>query len=156
MSARFRTVFAVLMIGGALFAAAASPGSAAGRPGSPGDFVGTWITWWEVEGENSACRRLLVAPENGSRLDGMWSAPGWNGLVHGTVGQTGEGLVWHGEWRGASSAGRFRLVLGGAGSASDRFQGTYTTTGGSARALAWNGVREVPGRTPRVPCGWEE
>lgn len=153
MSARIRTAAAVLMIGGALVAAAASPGSAAGRPGAPTDFAGTWITWWDLEGARSACSRLFVAPENGSTLDGMWSAPGWNGLVHGAVRRTGDGLVWQGEWRGATGSGLFRLVLGAPGTSVDQFQGTYTA-GAAGGALAWNGVREEPGETPRVPCRW--
>ncbi|HEX6368181.1 MAG TPA: hypothetical protein VF006_04575 [Longimicrobium sp.] len=155
MSARFRTVIAVLMIGGALVAAAAAPTTAAGRPGSPGDFVGTWITWWDVEGTASPCSRLIVAPENGATLDGMWTAQGWNGLVRGTVQQTRGGLVWQGEWRDANGTGGFRFTLGAPGVPSDRFQGTYTTRG-TNETLAWSGVRETPGQTPRVPCAWED
>jgi hypothetical protein len=155
MSTRFRTVIAILMIGGALVAAAAAPTKASGRPGSAGDFVGTWITWWDVEEGDSPCSRLIVAPENGSTLDGMWTAPGWNGLVHGTVQQTRAGLIWQGEWRDATGTGGFRFVLGAPGVPANHFQGTYTTAA-SDDALAWNGVRETAGQTPRVPCTWQE
>lgn len=151
MSAKFRTVFAVLMIGGALVAAAAAPGTAAGRPGSIGDFVGTWITWWDEAGDVSPCSRVIVALESGSTLDGMWAAPGWNGLVHGTVQQTGGGLVWRGEWRDMNGSGGFRFVLGAPGVPADRFRGTYTT-GESGEEIALNGVREVEGEVPDVPC----
>lgn len=155
MSASFRTVLAVLMIGGALVAAAAAPTTAAGRPGSTGDFVGTWVAWWnEAEGV-SACSRLIVAPENGSTLDGMWTAPGWNGLVHGTVQQTRGGLVWQGQWRDGNGSGGFRFVLGAPGTPANQFQGTWTTAG-SDETVARNGVREVEGQTPRVPCGQAE
>lgn len=155
MSAKVRTVLGILMIGGALVAAAAAPTTAAGRPGSPGDFVGTWVTWWDVEGEDSPCSRLIVAPENGSTLDGMWTAPGWNGLVHGTVQQTRGGLVWRGEWRDANGSGGFRFTLGAPGAPANQFQGTFTNEG-SEEALAWNGVRESPGQAPRVPCTWAD
>lgn len=147
-------MFAVLMIGGALVAAAAAPSTAAGRPGSGGDFAGTWITWWDEAEDVSACSRLIVAPESGATLDGMWTAPGWNGLVRGTVQQTSRGLVWQGEWRDGSGSGGFRFVLGAPGVPPDQFRGTYTTAG-SDRALAWNGVREVQGEVPDVPCTFQ-
>lgn len=155
MSTSSRTIFAVLMIGGALVAAAASPGAASGGDAANADYVGTWITWWDVEGEPSPCRRLIVAPEDGSTLDGMWTAPGWNGLVHGTVRQTGDGAIWEGEWRDAGGNGGFRFVLGAPGAPANQLRGT-SAGGESGRALAWNGVREIPGVTPRVPCTWQE
>jgi hypothetical protein len=85
----------------------------------------------------------------------MWAAPGWNGLLHGTVQQGRGGLVWQGQWRDANGTGGFRFVLGAPGARVNEFQGTYTTRG-SSEALEWNGVREVTGSTPRVPCEWAD
>jgi hypothetical protein len=150
-----RTAFAVVMIGAALMAAAASPGSAAARARSSDDFAGTWITWWDEAEGVSACSRMYVAPENDSTLDGMWAAPGWNGLLHGSVQQGRAGLVWQGQWRDANGAGGFRFVLGAPGARVNEFQGTYTTRG-SGGELAWNGVREVAGEARRVPCSFQE
>lgn len=155
MSTRFRTVFAVLMIGAALVAAAAAPGTASGRPGSTGDFAGTWVTWWDEDGEPSTCARMLVVTEGPSTLDGMWAAPGWNGLLHGTVEQTRRGLRWQGQWRDENGTGGFRFVLGVPGSPPDRFEGVYTSAG-SSEELIWNGARMVEGEIPEVPCTFRE
>lgn len=154
MSAKFRTVFAVLMIGCALVAAAAAPGTASRPPGAGTDFAGSWITWWDENGEISACSRLVVAPESETTLDGMWAAPGWNGLLHGTVQQTRRGVRWQGQWRDENGSGGFRFVLGVPGTPADRFEGVYTSPG-SSEELMWNGAREVEGEIPDVPCTFE-
>lgn len=142
------------MIGAALVAAAAAPTKASGRPGSSGDFVGSWITWWDIDGEMSPCSRMVVAPESETTLDGMWAAPGWNGLLHGTVEQTRGGVRWRGEWRDQNGAGGFRFVLGAPGAPANRFQGTYTTQG-SSQELSWTGERVLDGEIPDVPCTFE-
>lgn len=152
MSASFRTAVAVLMIGGALVAAAAAPTSASGGDRASTEYVGTWITWFQTpQGAVSPCTRLYVAAESESTLDGMWTAPGWNGLVRGTVQQGGAGLVWQGEWRDAKAAGHFWLALGGPDVPPGQLRGTYAANGA---VRDWNGVREVEGQTPRVPCSW--
>ncbi|HEU4881218.1 MAG TPA: hypothetical protein VFT45_03200 [Longimicrobium sp.] len=154
MSTSFRTMFAVLMIGGALVAAAAAPTSASGRAAATTDYVGTWVTWYETaQGAMSPCARLYVVSESDSSLDGMWSVPGWNGLVRGTVRQGRAGLVWQGDWRGADAAGSFQFALEGPGIPEDQFKGTYIAAG-DARTRYWNGAREVDGHTPEVPCAW--
>jgi hypothetical protein len=155
MSTSFRTVLAVLMIGGALVTAAAAPGRASGRPAAEADFVGTWITWWDEDGEPSTCARMVVIAEGPGALDGMWAAPGWNGLLYGRVEQTRRGLRWQGQWRDESSTGGFRFVLGVPGSPPDRFEGVYTSEG-SREELTWNGARMVEGEIPEVPCTFRE
>jgi hypothetical protein len=153
MNTSFRTAFAVLMIGGALVAAAAAPTSASARAGATTDYVGTWVTWYETgQGAMSPCARLYVVAESDSSLDGMWSVPGWNGLVRGTVRQGGAGLVWQGEWRGSGTSGAFQFTMDGP-DAEDGFKGTYTAAGNS-QPHYWNGIREVDGRAPQVPCAW--
>lgn len=142
------------MIGAALIAAAAAPTKASGRPGSSADFVGSWITWWEVNGQPSPCSRMLVSSENDTTLDGMWAAPGWDGLLRGTVQQTRNGLRWRGEWRNQHGTGGFRFVLNAPGVPANRFQGTYTPAGSTAER-AWNGVRLADGEIPDVPCTFE-
>lgn len=156
MNTSFRTAFAVLMIGGALVAAAAAPTSASGGAGATRDYVGTWITWFEAgRGPTSPCTRLYVAAESESTLDGMWTAPGWNGLLRGTVRQARAGLVWQGEWRSGETVGGFQLILGGPDAPAGRFKGTYTAAG-AGDVRAWNGVREVEGQDTRVPCTWAD
>jgi hypothetical protein len=155
MSTSFRTVFAVLMIGGALVAAAAAPTSASGGAG-PADYVGTWITWFEAgQGPTSPCTRLYVAEESESTLEGMWAAPGWNGLVRGTVRQARAGLVWQGAWRNGETTGGFQLILGGPDAPAGQFKGTYTAAD-PGEVRAWNGVREVEGQPAQVPCKWAD
>jgi hypothetical protein len=152
MSTSFRTVIAVLMIGGALVAAAAAPGSASGGAGANTAYVGTWITWYEtVQGPMSPCTRLYVVAESENTLDGMWTAPGWNGLVRGSVQQGRAGLVWQGDWRGPENGGQFQFTLGGPDAPAGQFKGTYTTAG---VARYWNGAREVEGQNTQVPCTW--
>lgn len=151
MKLSFRTVFASLLMGGALVTAAAAPGPAAERPLSAGDFAGTWITWWDEGGATSACSRVYVAAEDEATLDGMWAAPGLNGVMNGGVTTAGEGLRWQGEWRDAEGgSGGFRFILAAPG----EFRGTYTVAGG-ADELVWNGARELPGEPlPEVPCSF--
>lgn len=152
MNASFRTAIAVLMIGGALVAAAAAPTSASGGASASTEYVGTWITWHEtVQGAMSPCTRLVVVAESDSTLDGMWTAPGWNGLVRGTVQHGRGGLVWQGEWRSPETSGQFQFTLGGPDVPAGQFKGTYTAAGVSRY---WNGAREVEGQSPQVPCTW--
>jgi hypothetical protein len=154
MSTSYRTVFAILMIGGALVAAAAAPGSASGGAGANTEYVGTWITWYETaQGTMSPCARMYVAAESETTLDGMWAAPGWNGLVRGTVQQGRAGLVWQGDWRSHETSGGFQFTLGGPDVPAGQFRGTYTAAGVS-QARYWNGVREVDGHLTPVPCTW--
>jgi hypothetical protein len=154
MSTSFRTFFAVLMIGGALVAAAAAPTSASGGAGANTEYVGTWITWYETaQGAMSPCARLYVVAESESSLDGMWSVPGWNGLVRGTVRQGRAGLVWQGEWRGSGTAGAFQFRMEAPDSPDEQFKGTYTVAG-NPQVRYWNGVREVDGHAAEVPCTW--
>jgi hypothetical protein len=149
MSTSFRTAIAVLMIGGALVAAAAAPGSASGGAGANTEYTGTWITWYQTaQGAMSPCARLYVVAESEGTLDGMWSAPGWNGLVRGSVQQGRTGLVWQGDWRASDDAGQFQFVLDAPAS---QFKGTYTTAGVTRY---WNGAREVEGQNAQVPCTW--
>jgi hypothetical protein len=152
MNTSFRTAIAVLMIGGALVAAAAAPTSASGGAGANTEYVGTWITWYETaQGAMSPCARLYVVAEGESALEGMWTAPGWNGLVRGTVRQGRAGLVWQGDWRALENAGQFHFSLGGPDAPAGQFKGTYTTAGVSR---SWNGAREVEGQSTQVPCTW--
>lgn len=155
MGTSFRTVFAVLIMGGALMAAAAAPMPAAGGSAEVAtvadDFEGTWVTWWDENGEPSACARMFVVSEGPGTLDGMWAAPGWNGLLHGTVDQTRRGLRWQGQWRDENGSGGFRFLLGAPGTPADRFAGVYTT-GGERDELMWNGARLVEDDIPDVPC----
>jgi hypothetical protein len=151
MSTSFRTVFAVLMIGGALVAAAAAPTSASGGVAGNAEYVGTWITWYETPQGLSPCTRLYVAAENESTLEGMWAAPGWNRLVRGTVQDGRAGVVWRGEWRDLQSSGRFQFTLGAPDVPAEQFEGTYTADG---VARAWHGAREVEGQAAEVPCRW--
>lgn len=154
MSASSRTAIAVLMIGGALVAAAAAPTSASGGARASTEYVGTWITWYEtVQGAMSPCTRLYVVAESERTLDGMWTAPGWNGLVRGAVQQERAGLVWQGEWRSAQTAGQFQFTLGRSDVPDGQFKGTYTA-GGVARY--WNGARDVEGQPAQVPCAWAD
>lgn len=141
-----RTAAAVVMMGSGLLAGAASP-----RVTQEG-FAGAWITWWDEGGEMSTCSRMDVVAEGEGTLDGMWAAPGFNGVMHGTVQQTRRGLRWEGEWRDAEGgSGRFRFVLGAPGEPADRFEGVYTT-GDDGEEMAWNGVRLVEGDIPDAPC----
>lgn len=154
MNTSFRTAFAVLMIGGALVAAAAAPTSASAGASETTDYVGTWVTWYETaQGAMSPCARLYVVSESENSLDGMWSVPGWNGLVRGTVRPQGAGLVWQGDWRGADAAGAFQFTMEGPDIPQDQFKGTYVAAG-SPQVRYWNGAREVDGHTPQVPCAW--
>ena len=154
MSTSVRSVCAVLIMGGALMAAAASPVPASGGAERvEDDFAGTWVTWWDENGEPSACARMFVVAESSGTLDGMWAAPGWNGLLHGTVDQTRRGLRWQGQWRDQNGSGGFRFVLGAPGTPPDRFEGVYTS-GGESEELMWNGARLVEGDIPEVPCAF--
>ena len=149
MSTLLRRTAAVLTIGSGLLMGASSPGPAAARQDG---FAGAWITWWE-EGEGiSACSRMDVVAEGEGRLDGMWAAPGPNGVLYGALLQTIDGVTWQGEWRDAEGGtGGFYFVLS---PGADRFEGTYTV-GEGEEELAWNGVRLVEGDIPEAPCVFE-
>jgi hypothetical protein len=145
MSTRFRSVFAVFVIGMALAAAAVAP--ARSSSGSAGDFVGTWITWRRgAEGDGRPCRRLYVTSESVAARDGTWDAPGWNGLVTGDVALDAGHTVWRGEWRDGRLAGTFALTLRGG----DAFEGTFAGPGEAPRP--WSGRRDTGGAPPDVPC----
>lgn len=145
MNALLRRTAAVVVMGGASLAAAASPGPVAARQEG---FTGAWITWWE-EGEGiSACSRMDVVAESEDVLDGMWATPGPNGVLHGALLRTDAGDVWQGEWRdaeGGTGGFQFELVE------PDRFEGTYTVEEGETEAM-WSGVRYVEGDIPEAPC----
>ena len=149
MNALLRKTVAVVMIGGAPLLV--SRGSAADEAARDG-FVGSWITWREQDGGFSPCSRMDVVAEREDLLDGMWTAPGLNGVLHGAVAQQSDGLEWQGEWRDAEGGtGGFRFVLAPDG---DRFEGTYTLEEGED-AHMWNGVRYVEGDIPEAPCVFE-
>lgn len=147
MNALLRRTVAVVMIGGAPLVASWS-GPAADGAAQEG-FVGSWITWWEEGDGFSACSRMDVVAESERRLDGMWAAPGLNGVLHGAVWSRDEGLEWQGEWRDAEGGtGGFYFVLP---PGADRFEGTYTLEEGETE-MTWNGVRLVEGDIPEAPC----
>jgi hypothetical protein len=140
-----RTAAAVMMIGSGLLTGAGSPAAQEG-------FTGTWITWWDAGGVMSPCSRMDVVAENENTLDGMWAAPGFNGLLHGTVQQTRAGLRWEGEWRDTEGgSGSFRFVRGAPGMLGDHFEGVYTVAD-EDEEMMWNGVRLVEGDIPDAPC----
>lgn len=150
MRTSFRSVFAFLLIGVALAAAAMAPahGTGAGQH----DFVGTWITWdgaWE--GETPVCRRLLVTAAGTADRDGAWDAPGWTGVVNGTVRTADDGRpLWRGEWRDGQIAGTFALTL----REDDVFEGTFAGAGLPA-PRPWRGRRHAGDAPPDVPCRFE-
>jgi hypothetical protein len=146
MSTRLRSAFAVMIIGLALAAAAVAP--AHSRPGAATDFVGTWITWQKApDGRPGECRRLYVTAEDATFRDGTWDAPGWNGLVSGTVTEQRGRHVWTGEWRDGRLAGRFAFTLVDG----DALQGTFAGPG-MPDARAWAGARVSDAGAPDVPC----
>lgn len=150
MRVLLQRIVAVLVIGGAPLTAGSS-GSAVEMAEQEG-FAGAWITWWEDDGGFSECSRMDVVAEGETLLDGMWAAPGLNGVMHGAVARTADGLEWRGEWRDArGTSGEFRFVLGAPGTPADRFEGTYTVEEGETE-LTWNGVRLVEGDIPEAPC----
>jgi hypothetical protein len=145
MNALLRKTVTVVMIGGAPLLVSRGSADGAAQDG----FAGSWITWWEQGGGFSPCSRMDVVAESEDRLDGMWAAPGPNGVLHGAVAQQRDGLVWQGEWRDAEGGtGGFRFVLAPDG---DRFEGTYTLEAGEDEHM-WNGVRLVEGDIPEAPC----
>jgi hypothetical protein len=146
MSTSFRSVFAVLLIVVALAAAAVAPAHSTGDGGH--DFVGTWITWpVAVSGETPQCRRLYVTADGPEARDGVWDAPGWNGLVNGAVRQAASDRpVWRGEWRDGQISGSFALTL----REDDRVEGTFAGAG-TAAAQRWQGRRDT-GDPARLPC----
>jgi hypothetical protein len=149
MNALLRKTVAVVMIGGAPLLV--SRGSAADEAAQDG-FAGSWITWWEQDGGFSPCSRMDVVAESEDLLDGMWAAPGLNGVLHGAVLEQSDGLEWQGEWRDAEGGtGGFDFVLAPDG---DRFEGTYTLEEGEDEHM-WNGVRLVEGDIPEAPCVFE-
>jgi hypothetical protein len=146
MNALLRKTVAVAMIGSAPLLV--PRGSAADEAAQEG-FAGSWITWWDQGGALSPCSRVDVVPESEELLDGMWAAPGLNGVLHGAVAQQSEGLKWQGEWRDAEGGtGGFRFILAPDGR---RFEGAYTLEEGDEERL-WNGVRYVQGDIPEAPC----
>ncbi|HEX6042298.1 hypothetical protein [Longimicrobium sp.] len=150
MGTSFR-LFAVLLIGLALGAAAVSPRHTTG--GGSADFTGSWITWAApaAAGERPVCRRLLVGDAGPDVREGAWDAPGWNGQVSGTVSRGDRGTLLRGEWRDGQIAGTIELALRDP----DTFEGTFNGAGLPA-PQRWKGVR-ASGSTglPHVPCRME-
>jgi hypothetical protein len=149
MSTPFRSAFAVLLIGMALAAAAVAP--AHSTDDGDHDFMGTWITWAGGEGGGQpVCRRLYVTADGPATRDGAWDAPGWNGLVNGTLDTVEAGRPqWRGEWRDGQIAGTFALTL----RADDAFEGTFA--GAGLPTERWRGRRDTGAEAPDVPCRFE-
>lgn len=146
MSTRFGSAVAMLVICMALGAAAVAP--AHSTRGAAEDFVGSWITWQTApDGGAGECRRLAVSAAGADARDGTWDAPGWSGMVNGTVREQQGRAVWAGEWRDGQLAGKFSFAL----VAGDRFQGTFAGPG-THQAVPWAGVRVTAAGTPDVPC----
>ena len=147
MDSTYRGTFAVVLIGTALVAAAITPAHSA-RGGSA-DFMGSWVTWTvSADGSTPVCRRLYVTGSDGTARSGGWDAPGWNGLVSGSVAQgTGGGTVLNGEWRDGRIAGAFALTLHGR----NALDGTFSAPGGDA-PQRWEGRRDTGNPDQGVPC----
>lgn len=150
MDSTYRSTFAVVLIGTALVAAAITPAHSAG--GGSADFMGSWITWTPSEdGGIPICRRLYVTDADGTARSGGWDAPGWNGLVSGSVAPGASGRTeLHGEWRDGRIAGAFALTLHG----ENALHGTFSAPGGDA-PQRWEGRRDTGRPEQGVPCRFE-
>lgn len=146
MGTSFR-LFAVLLIGLALGAAAVAPAHSTG--GDSEVFTGRWITWsGGARGdEPPPCRRLLVSDAGRGARAGAWDAPGWSGQVSGTVSTSAGGTRLRGEWRDGQIAGTIELALRDANTLEGTFAGA-----GLPEAQRWTGVRVDGERAPDVPC----
>lgn len=146
MGTPFR-LFAVLLIGLALGAAAMAPAHSTG--GGSEDFTGSWITWAApaAGGDLPVCRRLLMGDAGPDAREGAWDAPGWNGQVSGTVSRGGTGTRLRGEWRDGQIAGTIDLALRDP----DSFEGTFNGAG-LAQPQQWRGVRAGGAGLANVPC----
>lgn len=141
-----RGSFAVVVMGAVLLAAAIKP--AHSTDARTDDFMGRWITWSDGgNGARAVCRHLSVSSGEGETRQGRWNAPGWDGLVAGTVAPGNGGrAVWRGEWRDGRIAGAFTLAMRGR----DAFSGTFAPPGGAPQP--WHGRRDTGAGLAGLPC----
>lgn len=101
--------------------------------------IGTWTTE-QSDGSQAHTIEMTLRPENGDGditsgpVDGVWNAPGFDGVMFGQIGSN----TLTGEWVLGARRGTFTFTLDPANRC--RFTGSWTENGGGGGS--WNGTKQ--------------